>query len=186
MDFHRVLDSLPSRWRPFFVTLALSGLQTAELCGLEPRDLDHEERAIRPRGSERGVRVIYVAASFWPWVVAAVPVPVRYSYLRLHWQAAVDRAGLRNVSVRDLQRLRTRLLRAAGVGCHPLRPLLTVSDEDLRAEVVHDRRRREEARLLVELLPVLALTEDEGRRLVLKVVRSDWFGGRRELSAVLE
>ena len=49
MEFYRVLDSLPSRWRSYFVTLTLTGLRLEELCELRPEDLDHEARAIRAK-----------------------------------------------------------------------------------------------------------------------------------------
>jgi integrase len=38
MDFYRVLDCLPSPWRPYFVVLALTGLRTGELCELQAED----------------------------------------------------------------------------------------------------------------------------------------------------
>jgi integrase len=170
LELYRTLDSLPPRWRPFFVTLFLTGLRTAELCELEPQDLDHEVRAIRLRDSERDVHVVYVAENLWPWVVAAVPVPVRYSYLRLHWQAAVDRAELGDVSVRDLQRLRARLLAEAGVGYCLLRFPHTDPDENRSIQKVRDRRSREEAQLFEHLLPALVLTDDEARRLLVRRV----------------
>jgi hypothetical protein len=36
MEFYGVLDSLPSWWRSFFVTLTLTGLRVEELRGLQP------------------------------------------------------------------------------------------------------------------------------------------------------
>jgi len=156
MEFYRVLDSLPSRWRSYFVTLALTGLRLGDLCELQPEDLDHEARAIRTKDSNSGVRSIYVAESLWHWAMASVPVPFTQSHLRDHWDAAVERSGLKGVSLSDLRRLRSKLL-AEARGRPGLR---LVRDEA-----------REEARLLVEALPVLALTEDQARRLLLREVR---------------
>jgi len=34
MDFYRVLDSLPSPWRRYFVTPAVTGLRLEDLCPL--------------------------------------------------------------------------------------------------------------------------------------------------------
>jgi integrase len=63
MDFYRVLDFLPSRWRSFFVTLAVTGLRLEDLCELQAESLDYEWRAIRMKDSKSptGVRTIYVA-----------------------------------------------------------------------------------------------------------------------------
>jgi integrase len=155
IEFYRVLDSLPSRWRPFFVTLTLTGLRLEELRELRPEDLDHETRAIRVM-SPTGTRTIYVAEELWHWVTASVPVPCTLSLLRENWWAAVDRSGFKKVSVTELQRLRSKLLAEA----KDRSGLRLVRDEA-----------REEARLLLEALPVLALTEDEARRLVLREVR---------------
>jgi integrase len=153
MEFYRVLDMLPTRWRCYFITLTLTGLRLEELRELQPEDLDHEARAIRLK-SETGSRTIYVAEEFWHWAMASVPVPVTQSHVRDLWDAAVERSGLKGVSLSDLRRLRSKFL-AEARGRTGLR-------------LVRDQA-REEARLLVEVLPVLALTEDEARRLLLPV-----------------
>jgi integrase len=154
MEFYGVLDSLPSWWRSFFVTLTLTGLRVEELRGLQPGDLDHEARAIRVK-SPTGSRTIDVAEEFWHWVTASVPFSVTQSHVRDLWDAAVERSELKGVRLSDLRRLRSKLL-AEARGRAGLR---LVPDEA-----------QEEARLLVEALPVLALTEDQARRLLLREV----------------
>jgi integrase len=156
MEFYRVLDSLPSRWRSYFVTLTLTGLRLEELRELRPEDLDHEARAIRVE-TPSGSRTIYVAEEFWHWVMASVPFSFTQSHVRDLWNAAVERSGLKGVHLSDLRRFRSKLLAEAKD-----RPgLRLVRDEA-----------REEARLLVEALPVLALTEEEGRKLLLRGVQA--------------
>jgi integrase len=155
MEFYRVLDSPPSRWRSFFVTLTLTGLRLEELRELRAEDLDHEARAILQKSATAN-RTIYVAEEFWHWVRASVPLSFTPAYLRAHWDAAVERAGLKGLSLSDLRRLRSNLL-AEARGRPGLR---LVRDEA-----------GEEARLPVEALPVLALTEDQVRRLLLREVR---------------
>jgi hypothetical protein len=94
MEFYRVPDSLPSRWRSFFVTLTLTGLRLEELRELRAEDLDHEARAILLK-SATGNRTIYVTEEFWHWVRASVPLSFTPACLRAHWDAAVQRAGLK-------------------------------------------------------------------------------------------
>lgn len=154
-EFYRVLDMLPTRWRCYYVTLTLTGLRLEEVRGLQPGDLDHEARAIRLK-SETGSRTIYIAEEFWHWVAASVPLSFTQSFIRDNWNAAVERSGLKNFRLSDLQRLRSKLV-AEARGRAGLR---LVRDEA-----------REEARLLVEALPVLALTEDQARKLLLREVR---------------
>ena len=174
MEFYRVLDMLPVRWRPHFITLALTGLSSEKLCEIQPHQLDHGRRAISVQDSDPspGQSLIYVAEEFWPYVLASVPAPVTHSYLRDHWNAAVDRAGLRKLSVNALRPFRAKLLAEAEaeVECRVLGVLLSDSAEEPSKETVQDRRKQEEARLLAQLHPVLALTEDEGRRLLLRKV----------------
>jgi hypothetical protein len=77
-------------------------------------------------------------------------------HVRDQWDAAVERSGLKVVRLSDLRRLRSKLLAEARGRSGPR----LVLDEA-----------REEARLLVEALPALALTEDQARRLRLREVR---------------
>ena len=93
-----------------------------------------------------------------------------YSHLRHNWQAAVERSGLGTANVRELQRLRTRLLllAEAEVNDRVMRRLLSSGEGGL--EVVKDWRRREEAALLARLLPALALREDQAQRPLVRKV----------------
>jgi integrase len=155
MEFYRVLDMLPTRWRCYYVALTLTGLRLEELRELRPKDLDHEARAIQVK-SPTTSRTIYVAEEFWLWVVASVPLSFTQSFIRDNWNAAVERSGVKGFRLSDLRRLRSNLL-AEARGSAGLR---LVRDEA-----------REEARLLAEALPVLALTEEQARRLLLREVR---------------
>jgi hypothetical protein len=67
-------------------------------------------------------------------------------------------------------RARGRLLAEAELESGEPRLLLAKSDEKRSAETLGDGRSREEAKLLVQPLKVLGLTEEQGRRLVLRRV----------------
>jgi integrase len=164
MQFYRILDMLPKRWRSHYVVLALTGLAIDELYALQLEDLEHDARRIRVKDPKTasGVRTVYVAEQFWPWVRAAIPVPVTRRHLREQWNAAVDRAGFRKVSLAALRQLRRGVLAKAEVE-RGLR--VTESDEEFGTG-----NSLREATLLVEHLQVLALTEQEGRRLLLRRV----------------
>ena len=100
--------------------------------------------------------MIYVAEEFWHWVMASVPLSVTQSHIRDLWDAAVERSGLKGVRLSYLPRLRSKLLAEA----RDRSGLRLVREET-----------REEARLLVEALPVLGFTEDQARRLLLREIR---------------
>jgi hypothetical protein len=88
--------------------------------------------------------------------MASVPMPVKAWDVRDQWTGAVQRAGLRKVGVSELRRLRSKLL--------------TEGKDRPGVRLLGDEARKE-ALLLIQLLPVLALTEDEGRRLLVRRVR---------------
>src|SRR5215203_2101534 len=60
IEFYRVLDSLPSWWRPYYIMLVVTGMRISELCRLQPDSLDHRELTIRV-SNQIGIRTIYVA-----------------------------------------------------------------------------------------------------------------------------
>jgi integrase len=157
IHFYRILDHLPTRSRSYFITLAISGLRITDLCELRCNSIDYEERAIRVKDSktETGLRTIYIAEVFWFWVLAAVAQPITQWDLRDQWNGAVGRAGLRKVRLGEIRRLRGRLLAEAR---H--RPGIRLLGDQAQ----------EDARLLTQLLPVLTLSEYEGRRLLLRRV----------------
>lgn len=170
-EFYHVLDYFLPWWRPYFVTLAVTGLGLNKLCELQRDNLDHDARAIRLDDSVPiRVRTIYVAEEFWPWVVAAVPVPYSRSWLYDDWHRAADLARLGRIRLDELRQFRARLLAEAEVEVtnRVILHLLSESAEDPSTETVRDLRLREEARQLVEALPELKLTEDEGRRLLIR------------------
>jgi hypothetical protein len=87
--------------------------------------------------------------------MAAVPVRVQQSHIRDNWSAALERAGLKGVRLSDLQRLRSKLLAEAKD-----RPGVRLLKDEAQ----------EDARLLAQALQVLALSEDQGRGLLLREV----------------
>ena len=67
LPFYHVLDGFLPWWRPYFVTLAVTGLGLNKLCELRRNNLDYDARAIRLTDSVPiRVRTIYVAEEFWP------------------------------------------------------------------------------------------------------------------------
>src|SRR4051812_38936496 len=173
MQFYRILDNLAPRWRPYFITLMLTGLRTRQVCELDNDSLDHETQTILVRSTTGTTSsTVHVPKGFWAWVVAAVPVPVRYSYLRMHWVAAVELSGVeKRVSIRDLQRLRSKLLARTATGANSDLPRKFVNrvwiDAHGNGAASKDGARPE---LLARALPALCLSEDQERRLLLRKI----------------
>lgn len=51
-----------------------------------------------------------VDESLWPWIVRAVPSPLQYKWLRLHWVRARKAVGAGDIRLHDLRHLTAILL----------------------------------------------------------------------------
>ena len=170
-EFFRILDMMPEKYRPYFITLAITSLPATTVCALTVEQLDHDLCAIRPGtpGTSSELDQILVPKGLWGWIVAAVPAFVSDRYYRDMWQGAVERAGLEGYRVADLRRLARDLIaeaRAMESESQPrLRLVATGSREDQIASSVQAGLEE-----LAAAFPSLALTPSESRRLILRQV----------------
>ena len=131
-QFRRVLDMLPEKYRAPFIVLAYTGMRLGELVNLTPADLDHSPTVVKAGGKEvkvygihirdaktaAGVRKIYVAEEFWPFVLDSVPMPITHWYLRDIWNSAIDRAfpdREMDIRIHDLRHFSAQQLSDAGI-----------------------------------------------------------------------
>lgn len=93
--FWKVVNNVPEFVRPLLVTLAGTGLRVGELLRLTATDLLPATCAIRVPGTKTAgsAATLPVDPSLWPWVVAAVPAPVQYKWLRVYWKRGLKAAG---------------------------------------------------------------------------------------------
>jgi integrase len=130
-EFRRIIDMMPPHYQAIAVVLAYTGMRLGELAALTPADLDPVPQTLTIDGREvkvygvnirdaktaAGVRKIYVAEEFWPYVLASVPMPISHWYLRDVWNSAVDRAfPERDMDIRlhDLRHFAAQQLSNAG------------------------------------------------------------------------
>lgn len=105
-EAHRVPDLTPALFRtivskvrpdlrPAFVALAATGLRVGEYLRLTPDHLRPATRSLVVPGTKTATSraTVTVDPALWPVVVAAVPAPLGYRWLRLHWKAALKAAG---------------------------------------------------------------------------------------------
>lgn len=172
MQFYRILDMLPFRWRSYFVVLAVTGLRIGELVALKPEDLDHDAHMIRVRDAKTkaGVRPVFVAEAFWPYVRAAIPVPVTHWHLRELWNSAVDRAQLKDIRIHDLRHFAAQQLSDAKVPEASIQAVLGHADADMTRMYSMQTARKETAEVMAEIFPVLKLDEDQTRKLLVREV----------------
>lgn len=105
--FWKVVGDTPEHIRPAYVTLAGTGLRCGEFLALEPEHLRRETFEIDVPGTKtaESAAVVPVEPELWPWVVAAVPSPVQYKWLREHWARSCRKHGLSSAGRYDGPRL---------------------------------------------------------------------------------
>lgn len=94
--FERLMREVPEYVRPCFVTMVGAGLRRGEYLALRREHLRPDTCAIEVPGTKTAgsAAVVPVAPELWPWVEAAVPSPVQYKQLRLHFVRACRALGL--------------------------------------------------------------------------------------------
>lgn len=113
--FWQVVAAAPEHVRPALVTLVALGLRTGEYLKLRATDLHPITKSVSIPNLKSAPAVLQVDARLWPWVVAAVPSPLAYCWLRLHWKRALASVGADpTLRLHDLRHLTAQLLVNAG------------------------------------------------------------------------
>jgi hypothetical protein len=166
-QFLEIIDFAEESLRPAFITLAVTGISLQNLGNLKREDLLSDIPAVRvsPEGESESVRLVYVAPSHWPFVVASVPLRAELALLYNGWREAVYLAGLPPTRITALRRLAVdqvvadglpRLLARAALGRRP-----------------HQVWREDDYRVVAFTLSALIkldLTSDETRKLVIRLM----------------
>jgi len=115
--FWRVVEAAEAHVRPAFVALVALGLRVGEYLRLRETDLHPITKTVSIPGTKTAssAAVLHVDPELWPWIVAAVPAPVAYKWLRLYWKRALRAAGADGtLRLHDLRHLTAQLLVNAG------------------------------------------------------------------------
>jgi len=156
-EFKRIIDCVPQRYRDPFLVLAATGMRLGELYSLQRSHLDAASGAIDIPASKTksGVRTIYVAATVWPAVERAIPMPIGHWYLRDLWRAAVDRAfpnEARDLRLHDIRHFTAQQLSNAGVAEAAIQAQLGHSDPNVTRLYAIQSARREVAQAMADIL----------------------------------
>jgi hypothetical protein len=113
--FWQVVAAAPEHVRAAYVALVALGLRTGEYLKLRETDLHPITKTVSIGNSKSAPTVLRVDPELWPWVVAAVPAPLAYCWLRLHWKRALKAVGADpTLRLHDLRHLTAQLLVNAG------------------------------------------------------------------------
>ena len=106
-DFWKLVLRTPDYVRPAYVALAVLGVDVGEYLHLRRIHLDKRQLLVQVPGTKTRARPREVAvdARLWRWIERAVPAPLGYKWLRLHWVRARTAAGFPDLRLKDLRHL---------------------------------------------------------------------------------
>jgi integrase len=140
--FWRVMAASPEALRPVWMTLVVTGMRVrSEYLRCAASDLMPNLPAVKVPGTKtaKSLGVVAVHRSLWKWVEAAVPSPLRYKWLRIHWCRACVAAGAGSWTEPDEER------GYSGLHMHDLRHALGqwATDQGVPTAVVQDQLRHQ-------------------------------------------
>ena len=155
--FWQVVAAAPEHVRPALVALVALGLRTGEYLRLRETDLHPITKTVSIPGTKTAgsAAVLRVDPSLWPWIVAAVPAPVAYCWLRLHWKRALASVGADpTLRLHDLRHLTAQLLVNAGQSEASVQSTMRHETASMTRRYARQKDRGENAAALArELLP---------------------------------
>ncbi len=103
--FWKIVNAAPAHLRPAYVTLAATGLRVGEYLRLTPGDLRPANYGLRVRGTKTAGSddVVVALAKLGGRVKDAVPAPLRYAWLRKHWNRACAALHVTGVTLHSLR-----------------------------------------------------------------------------------
>lgn len=117
-DFWRIVDAAHEPVRPVFVAMAVLGAGYADLKPLTAHALRRKSCTVLIRGRKLGRQQpleVAVAPELWPWIAAAIPLPLSDKWLRKYWKRACRIAKVKGVRMYDLRHLSGQLGADAGL-----------------------------------------------------------------------
>jgi integrase len=152
--FWRIVNQTPEHVRAAYVAIAYLGLRVGEYLRIQDTDLLPATKQVRIPGTKTaGSAATHpVADSMWPWVKAAVPSPVQYKWLRLHWVRARKAVGAGDVRLHDLRHLTAQQLVNAGRSEASVQTTMRHATPAMTRRYAMQRDKGENARVLADLL----------------------------------
>lgn len=117
-DFWRIIDKAHEPVRAVYVAFAVLGAGYADLKPLTKHALRRKSHTVLVRGRKLGRQVpleVAVAPALWPWIEAAIPLPIGDKWLRRWWKRACRAAKVKGVRMYDLRHLSGQLAADAGM-----------------------------------------------------------------------
>ena len=152
--FWEIVWAAPVHVRPAYVILAATGLRVGEYLDLHEHHLLPMVKGIRVPGTktEASEDVVRVGNETWKWLRKAVPSPVQYKWLRIHWKRACEAVGARDLRLHDLRHFYGQVLTDGGRPEVSVQHGLRHRDPSMTRRYTRQKDRGENARLMDEIL----------------------------------
>lgn len=150
----RIVDAMPEHVRAAIVTLVATGLRCGEYLRLTPANLKPHTHAIAVPGTktEASAATVYVDEELWPWVERAVPAPVQYRWLRLHFKRACAAVGSPDLRLHDLRHAHAQWLTNAGRSEASVQVSMRHASAVMTRRYAKQRDRGENAKVMADVL----------------------------------
>jgi len=103
--FWAIVHQTPEYIQAAYVTIAALGLRVGEYLRLTDTDLLPHTMQVRIPGTKTAgsAATLKVDERLWPWIQRAVPSPLKYRWLRLHWVRACQTVKAGDLRLHDLR-----------------------------------------------------------------------------------
>lgn len=153
--FWAIVQKAPEWVRPAYITMAALGLRVGEYIKLTKDHLLPHTLGVRIPGTKTAdsAAVVRVDERLWPWVVAGVPSPLAYKWLREYFKRALKDAGAPlDLRLHDLRHCYAQWLVDAGASEARVQVGMRHATAAMTRRYAMQRDKGENAKLMANLL----------------------------------
>lgn len=153
--FYSIIEAAPEWVRPAYLTMAALGLRVGEYLKLTKDHLLPHTLSVRIPGTKtaESAAVVRVDERLWPWVVAGVPSPLAYKWLREYFKRAVKAVGAPlDLRLHDLRHCYAQWLVDAGASEARVQVGMRHATAAMTRRYAMQRDKGENAKLMANLL----------------------------------
>jgi integrase len=152
--FWKLVDAAAEQIRPALVTLVATGMRVGEYLACQREDLRPHTYTLRVPGTKTpgSEDIARIDPSIWPWVNAAIPAPMQYKWLRIHFKRACATIGVEDLRLHDLRHCTGQWLTDAGRPEASVQQTLRHKDPSMTRRYTKQRMKGEDAAALAKVL----------------------------------
>lgn len=152
--FWELVSRTPEHVQPCYVCLAATGMRVGEYLRCTEDNLLPLTKAIHVPGTKTdgSDAPVQVDAELWGWIERAIPSPVQYGWLRIHFKRAAREVGLPDLRLHDLRHCFGQWAIDGGVPESVVQVALRHADPAMTRRYTKQRDRGEHARVIGDVM----------------------------------